>query len=144
MAQYTWLIYPLGAALSLAAADFLLKLTSSRLSANLVAFVYSLTTFVLPTILLIAARVRGEDITVTRDGVIFAFLTGIAFSLVVVFLNLTFASGVNLSLGTPVIRMAGIIIASALGILVFGEQVSLRYFLGFGLALLGIYFIVTK
>src|SRR5712692_900276 len=99
MSQYTWIIYPLGAALSLAAADFLLKLTSSRLSSNLVAFIYSLTTIVLPTILLLIARARSEEITFTREGIIFALLTGVAFSLVVVFLNLTFASGVNLSVG---------------------------------------------
>ncbi len=144
MSQYTWLIYPVGAALSLAAADFFLKLSSSRISSNLVAFLYSLCTIILPTVLLLIARARGEDFTFTREGVFFAVLMGIAFSLVVVFLNLTFASGVNLSVGTPVIRMAGIMLASALGILVFGEAISLRYLFGFALALLGIFFIVTK
>ena len=67
-----------------------------------------------------------------------------SFSAVVVFLNLTFVSGVNLSVGTPVIRMAGITLASLLGILVFGEGISWRYVLGFALAVLGLYFIVTK
>lgn len=144
MSQYSWIIYPIGAAVSLAAADFFLKLSSSRISSNLVAFVYSLCTIVLPTILLFVARARGEAITFTREGLVFALLMGIAFSAVVVFLNLTFASGVNLSVGTPAIRMAGIIIASSLGILVFREEVSWRYFWGFVLALLGIYFIITK
>ena len=144
MAQYSWLIYPLCAALSLAAADFLLKLASSRVSSNLVAFVYSFATIIIPTVILLAARARGEDIRYTPVGLMLVVLMGFVFSLVVVFLNLTFASGVNLSVGTPVIRMVGIILASTLGVLVFGEAVSLRYFFGFALALLGIYFIVTK
>jgi len=144
MSQYAWFLFPLGAALSLAAADFFLKLSSSRLSSNLVAFIYSMATLIPPTLLLIVARARGEEVTYTRDGIIFAVLMGIAFSLVVVFLNLTFASGVNLSVGTPVIRLAGIMLASTLGILFFQETISLRYLLGFGLAVLGIYFIVTK
>lgn len=144
MSQYTWFLFPLGAALSLAAADFFLKLTSARLSSNLAALIYSLATLIPPTILMVAARARGEDITYTREGIFFAVLMGIAFSLVVIFLNLTFASGVNLSVGTPVIRMAGIMLASTLGILFFQEVISLRYLIGFALALLGIYFIITK
>lgn len=144
MAQYSWLIYPVGAALSLASADFFLKLASSRMSASLVTLIYALTTIIPPTVWLLISRARGEAVAITNEGIFFAILTGLAFSFVVVFLNLTFASGVNLSLGTPVIRMAGIIIASTLGILVFREDISLRYVLGFGLALIGIYFIITK
>ena len=144
MSQYAWLIFPAGAALSVAAADFFLKLASSRISSNLVAFIYSLMTLVVPTVLLLVARARGEEFSYTREGVIFAMLMGIAFSAVVVFLNLTFASGVNLSVGTPVIRLAGIMIASLLGILVFGEPISWRYVFGFGLAIAGLYFIITR
>ncbi len=144
MSNYTWLIYPVGAAFTLAAADFFLKLSSSRMSTNLVSLIYALATLIPPMILLVIGRTRGEELTYSTEGIFFAVLMGISFSLVVVFLNLTFASGVNLSLGTPVIRMVGIILASVLGILVFNESVSLRYCLGFGLALLGIYFIVTK
>jgi drug/metabolite transporter (DMT)-like permease len=144
MAQYTWILFPIGAALSLAAADFFLKLSSSRISSNLLALIYSLATLILPAILLAAARARGEEISSTREGLFFAILMGIAFSSVVIFLNLTFVSGVNLSVGTPVIRMAGIIIASLLGILVFGEGISWRYVFGFVLAVVGLFFIVTK
>ena len=144
MTQYTWIIFPIGAALSLAAADFFLKLSSSRISSNLLALIYSLSTLILPAILLAAARARGDEITATREGLVYGVLMGIAFSTVIVFLNLTFVSGVNLSVGTPVIRMAGITLASLLGILVFGEGISWRYVLGFALAVLGLYFIVTK
>ncbi|MBI3734266.1 MAG: hypothetical protein HY259_12560 [Chloroflexi bacterium] len=144
MAQYTWILYPIGAALSLAAADFFLKLSSSRISSNLGTLVYALATIIPPAILLLIGRARGDSVTYSGEGLLYSVLMGISFSLVVVFLSLTFASGVNLSVGTPIIRMTGIIIASALGIAVFGEGVSLRYFIGFGLALLGIYFIVTK
>jgi uncharacterized membrane protein len=138
MAQYSWLLFPVGAALSLAAADFFLKLSSTRISSNLVAFVYSLMTLVVPTVLLVLAKARGEEITFTREGIFFAMLMGIAFSAVVVFLNMTFASGVNLSVGTPVIRTAGIMVASVLGILVFGEQISWRYLFGFALTVAGL------
>ena len=144
MAQYTWLLYPVGAALSLAAADFFLKLSSSRISSNLGTLIYALATIIPPVILLLVGRARGDALTYSGEGILFSVLMGISFSFVVVFLSLTFASGVNLSVGTPVIRMAGIIVASALGITIFGEGISVRYFIGFGLALLGIYFIITK
>jgi uncharacterized membrane protein len=144
MTNYAWLIYPACAALSLAAADFFLKLASSRMSSNLVAFVYSLATLVIPTIIFLWARARGEEIRYTPTGFVFAVLMGFVFSLVVVFINLTFANGVNLSVGTPIIRFAGIVLASALGILVFGETISVRYVIGFIFVLMGLYFIVTR
>ena len=144
MTQYTWILFPIGAALSLAAADFFLKLSSSRISSNLLALIYSLSTLILPAFLLAVARARGDEISSTREGLVFGILMGIAFSSVVVFLNLTFVSGVNLSVGTPVIRLAGIMLASLLGVLVFGEGISWRYVFGFALAVVGLFFIVTK
>src|SRR5260370_8197136 len=101
MAQYTWMLFPIGAALSLAAADFFLKLSSSRISSNLLAFIYSLSTLILPAIVLAVARARGDEISSTREGLFFATLMGIAFSSVVVFLNLPFVCPVHPSLGTP-------------------------------------------
>lgn len=55
-----------------------------------------------------------------------------------------FNSGVNLSIGIPVIRVGGIVLAATLGILVFRESVSLRYVVGFALAIFGILLIATQ
>ena len=71
-------------------------------------------------------------------------LVGIAFSLAVVFFSLTFATGVNLSIATPAIRIVAIVLASALGIMVLREEFTLRYALGVVLAGAGIYLIVTR
>ena len=138
------LLFPVCAALSLAAADFFLKLASSRLSSSITTLIYALCTFIVPIVWVGIAKWRGEEFLINRDGILPAVLAGIAFSLVVVFLSLTFAAGVNLSIGTPAIRTLGIVLAATLGIVVFNEGISLRYVLGFALSLSGIYLIVTR
>ena len=59
-------------------------------------------------------------------------------------LILLFSQGVDLSIGTPVIRTGGIVLAATLGILVFREGFNWQYVIGFALAVIGIYLVVTR
>ena len=68
---------------------------------------------------------------------------GIAFSAVTALLYVTFAY-VSVSLGSPTIRVLGIVIASLLGILVLGEPFTWRYALGVILTIAGIALIVLR
>jgi uncharacterized membrane protein len=51
---------------------------------------------------------------------------------------------VNLSVGTPIIRLGGIAFAATLGIIVLREGFSLQSFFGFVLAILGILLIAMR
>jgi uncharacterized membrane protein len=144
MSDYSWLVTAAAAALSLAGADVFLKLSSTRISQSLGTMIYAVFTLVVPAVMLALERRRGVPLRYSEAGIFYAVLMGIAYSLVVVFMMLTFARGVNLSVGAPVIRMAGIVTASVLGILLFREPVSLRYLGGFALALTGIYLMVSR
>lgn len=137
-------IYAIGAFVFLASADFFLKVSAGRISSSLGTLVYAVTA-VLPAAIWVAwERLTNTSQMLTREGVAASMLVGISFSLVVVFLSLTFANGANLSVASPTIRLLGIILASTLGILVLGEQFSWRYGLGVLLTLAGIYFIITR
>jgi uncharacterized membrane protein len=136
--------YALGAVICLAFADFFLKLSSSRISTNLNALIYAMTAVVPPALWVVWAKFSNVEMQVTRGGIIASALTGIFFSLVVIFLSLTFASGGNLSIASPAIRLSALVLASFLGILILGEVVSLRWVLGVLLTFAGIYFIITR
>lgn len=137
-------LYATGAFICLASADFFLKLSAGRISSSLNTLIYAVTAVVPAAIWVISERLSNTTQLITREGVLTSMAVGVSFSLVVVFLSLTFASGANLSVAAPTIRLIGIVIASSLGILVLGEQFSLRYALGVLLTFAGIYFIVTR
>ena len=70
--------------------------------------------------------------------------TGLAFGVFAGLLFFLFSNGVNLSLGTPIIRLGGIAFAAVLGIVVLREPVNLQSLAGFVLAALGILLIATR
>lgn len=71
-------------------------------------------------------KFTGQPLLVTRAGLLYSIAVGIAFSGVTILLYLTLAR-VSVSLGSPLIRALGIVIASLLGILVLHEPFTWRY-----------------
>jgi len=130
--------------LCLASADFFLKLSSTRISSSVGALVYAFAVILVPAIWVAWQKFSGEALLITRDGVLASVAVGISFSLVVVFLSMVFGGGGNLSVASPVIRLAGLMLASVLGILVLGEPFNLRYAFGVALTIAGVYFIITR
>ena len=138
------ILYAVGAVICLASADFFLKLSSTRISSSLGTLVYAITAVFPALIWVVWMRVTNNALSITREGVLASMMVGISFSLVVAFLSLTFAAGADLSIASPTIRSAGIVLASSLGILLLREEFNPRYALGILLTFAGIYFIVTR
>lgn len=138
------ILYAIGAFICLASADFFLKLSAGRISSSLGTLVYAVTAVVPAAIWVAWQKISNDSLQFTREGALTSIAVGISFSLVVVFLSLTFANGANLSVASPIIRLLGIVLASSLGILVLGEEFSLRYAFGVLLTFAGIYFIITR
>ncbi len=138
------ILYAIGAFICLASADFFLKLSAGRISSSLGTLVYAVTAVVPAAIWVAWQKISNDSLQFTREGALASIAVGISFSLVVVFLSLTFANGANLSVASPIIRLLGIVLASSLGILVLGEEFSLRYAFGVLLTFAGIYFIITR
>ena len=77
-------------------------------------------------------------------GVLAALGVGFAFSGVTVGLYATFGAGVPVSMGSPVIRLGGIVLASLAGLTLLQETLTVRYVIGMLLACSGLYLIVTR
>ena len=138
-----WLPYALTCSLFLAAADFFVKLAANKISSSVGMFVYGATTFSVGLIWVSYLRFTGQPLLITQPGLLYSSAVGVAFSAVTILLYLTFAH-ISVSVGSPTIRIMGILIASLLGILILHEPFSLRYGLGVILTIMGVALIILR
>ena len=139
-----WLAYALGTALALALADFLVKLASGKLSNSLGLLIYGTCTFLAGVGWVLWQRASGAPLFIRMEGAWPAVGVGVAFSAVTIGLYATFGAGAPISVAAPTIRLGGLLLASAAGVLLLREPLTVRYVVGVLLALGGMYLIVTR
>ncbi len=127
----------------IALADLSTKQSAGKISPSLGTLIYAVTTIAIPLVWTLWTRAHG-GLQITRDGVLWSIAVGISFSIFTGLMFLLFSQGVNLSIGSPIVRMGGIVIAASLGILIFREGINLQYVIGFLFAAFGIFLVVTR
>lgn len=138
-----WLPYALLCALFLASADFFVKLASNRISASIGTLIYGATTFSIGLIWVGYLKLTKQPLLITGPGLLYSAAVGVAFGAVTILLYLTFAR-VSVSIGSPTIRVMGILIASLFGILLLQESFTWRYLIGLILTVVGVGLIVFR
>lgn len=139
-----WIHYALITALALACADFFVKLAAGRLSNSLGVLLYGSCTFLTGVVWVTWQWVRGVPQHAQTSGVLAALGVGVAFSGVTLGLYATFGAGAPISVGAPVIRLGGLMLASLAGIVLLQEPLTVRYAIGVVLVCSGIYLIITR
>lgn len=139
-----WIPYALATAFALATADFFVKLAAGRLSNSLGLLLYGSCTFLFGLGWVLWQRTQGLPQHAQPAGVLAALGVGIAFSLVTVGLYASFGAGAPISVASPVIRLAGLLLASLAGLILLREPLTWRYVLGVLLAGGGVYLILTR
>jgi len=127
----------------LASADFFVKLVSNKISASMGVFVYGATKFIIGLLWVGYLKIRKQPLLITQLGLLYAIAVGVAFGSVTILLYFTFAH-VSVSLGSPTIRVMGILVASMLGILLLNEPFTWRYLIGLILTVVVIALIVLR
>lgn len=138
-----WLPYALACSAFLAAADFFVKLAANKISASMGMFIYGATTFLISLVWIGYVKFTGQTLLITQAGFVYSLAVGVAFSAVTLLLYVTFAR-VGVSVGSPTIRVIGIVLASLLGILILREPFTWRYLLGLILTIAGITLIILR
>jgi len=139
-----WIVYALGTALALGLADLSVKLASGKISNSLALLLYGSCTFLAGLGWVLWQRWHGVQQYAQPTGFLAAVGVGVAFSIVTLGLYVTFGAGAPISLASPLIRLAGVLVASLVGIAWLREPLSARYLLGFALVTLGVYLIITR
>jgi drug/metabolite transporter (DMT)-like permease len=138
-----WIPYALLCSIFLASADFFVKLASDKISSSMGMLVYGATTFTVGLTWVGYLKVTKQPLLITQQGLLYSLAVGIAFSVVTLLLYLTFAR-ISVSIGSPTIRVMGILIASMFGILLLHEPFTWRYLLGLILTVAGVALIVFR
>jgi drug/metabolite transporter (DMT)-like permease len=138
-----WIPYALLCSIFLASADFFVKLASNKISSSMGMLVYGATTFTVGLTWVGYLKVTKQPLLITQQGLLYSLAVGIAFSVVTLLLYLTFAR-ISVSIGSPTIRVMGILIASMFGILLLHEPFTWRYLLGLILTVAGVALIVFR
>ena len=124
--------------------DLFLKFAAGKINDNLGAAIINITSFVVAiSWFLIRVQLGGEQVSLTKPGLIYSIIAGVFVGLASIFFIRMFALGVNLSIGVPLVRVGMIVLGSLFGILILKEGVSTRYLIGFLLSVLGLYLIMT-
>ncbi len=139
-----WISYAVGATVALAAADFFIKLAAGKLSNSLGLLIYGSCTFIAGLSWVLLDKIRGVGLHAQTVGVVSATGVGVSFSLVTICLYLTFGAGAPISLGSPFIRLGGLIIVSLAGLFILHEPLTWRYTAGMFLAISGVFLIITR
>ena len=137
-----WVAYAVGAAVALAIADVLVKLAAGRLPSSLGLLLYGCVPFITGLVWFLWDKSRNVSMAAQPQAIIFAVGVGVAFTLVTIAMYAVFRAGAPISLASPLIRLAGLLIASAVGVLFWKEGISVRYVIGMVLSLAGIFLIM--
>lgn len=138
-----WLPYALVCSIFLASADFFVKLASNKISSSMGMLIYGATTFTVGLTWVGYLKVTKQPLLITQQGLLYSLAVGIAFSVVTLLLYLTFAR-ISVSIGSPTIRVMGILLASIFGILLLHEPFTWRYLFGLILTVAGVALIVFR
>ncbi len=139
-----WVVFALISTVAMAAADFCMKLAAGKLSNSLGLWLYGCSTFTIGLGWVLWQRFQGIPQHAQVRGVLWALGVGLSFWVVVIAFYATFARGAPISVVTPVIRLGGLLIASAAGIALLHEPITLRYIIGMLLSCAGVYLIITR
>jgi transporter family protein len=139
-----WIPYAIVAALGVATADFCVKLAAEKVPTSIGLVCYGGCSFLAGLVWLLIERGNGDLRIPEVSGWIPALGVGVAFTVVTICMYTAFRIGAPISLASPAIRIAGLTLASLAGILILKEPINLQFFLGGGLAVSGIFLLVTR
>ena len=139
-----WMMYAVGAAVALAAADVLVKAAAGRLPSSLGMLLYGSVPFAAGMVWWLIDRKDVVAGAITTKGVVFATGVGVMFATVTFCMYAAFRSGAPISLASPVIRLGGLLVASVAGVVLWKEPLTLRYGMGLTLVFAGIFLMLKR
>ena len=141
----SWLTYGLATIVFYSLFDFFLKISSDKINTWLNAFIVNLVATLVLVIFIVYLKFQGEKLfDMKAGGLLYSILAGLAIGGASIFFVKMFATGTHLSIGVPLVRIGMVILGSMLGVLLLKEGISLRYFMGIALSLLGLFLVIAK
>lgn len=140
-----WLAYALATVVFYSLFDYFLKLSVGKLHDGTAGFIINLVSALVLVVFMIYSRSTGEAIWPPKPGgVMYAVVAGLAIGVATITFIKMYATGTNLSVGVPIIRIGTVVLASILGIVLLKEGISVKYVIGSVVSLVGFYIMLGK
>jgi len=135
---FNWLTYALLTVFGYVGLDFFVKRASGKIDDVMGAVIINFVSLLPPLLIYFYFKVSGKDMLVTRDGLVFSALAGVAIGLGTIAFIKMFATGTNLSLGSSVVRVGTIIGTVLIGVIFLKEGLSPRQVIGLAMSAVGL------
>lgn len=139
-----WLLYAFLTIIFYVGLDFFLKKAAGKIDDFWGTVVINFFA-VLPALLVVLyLKLANKTIMATSEGLIYSALAGISIGIGTITFIKLFATGANLSLVSPMVRIGIILGATLVGVIVLRESLSIRQILGILLSVIGLGLIILK
>lgn len=139
-----WLIYALLTIVFYVGLDFFLKRAAGKID-DFWGSVLINAISVFPALVVVTwMRFTGKDILVTKEGITFSLLAGLSIGIGTITFIKMFATGTNLSIGSPLVRVGIILGTIIVGMVVLRESLTVRQIIGMIVSLVGVGLVLFK
>jgi len=139
-----WLVYALATAIFYTGLDYFVKKTAGKIDDFLGSVIINFFA-VLPALAIwLWLKISNQQILYTKEGGLYSILAGLSIGIGTITFLKMYASGANLSLGSPLVRIGTVALVTLVGILILKEPLSTKQVLGLVLSIVGLSLLVFK
>jgi uncharacterized membrane protein len=139
-----WLVYALMTAGCYVGLDFFVKRASGKIDDFLGTLIINLMAAVPALIMYGWLKMSRQEITFSGEGAGYAILAGLSIGVGSITLIKMFATGTNLSIGSPLVRIVTIVAVVLVGVVFLRETLTVRQWIGLVFSILGIGLLIIK
>lgn len=137
-----WIVYALITIVGYAGMDFFIKRASGKIDDFLGTVIINFFALIPALIVYLWLKISNNEILFTKEGAMYSMIAGIFIGIGSITLIKMFASGTNLSLGSPVVRIGTVVLTVLIGILLLNETFTTKQIIGIILSVIGISFLI--
>ncbi|MCK5320370.1 EamA family transporter [Candidatus Parcubacteria bacterium] len=133
-----WLTFAVLTASSYGVYNFFVKISANKLSPTIAIMFLTGTAFLVAAISTIFLKFTGQNLTITKNVIIYPVLAGLFAGVAEIFYLLMYSKNAPLSIGLPLVMSGTIIVAVFLGIIFLKEDLSVVKSIGILITIIGL------
>lgn len=139
-----WFVYALLTVIGYVGLDYFIKQASGKIDDFLGGVILNTVAVLPPLLVYLWMRFSGKDIFVSKEGVFSSVAAGLFIGFGTITFIKMFATGTNLSLGSPLVRIGTIVGTVLIGTFLLRESLSPRQIVGILLSVFGLILVLSK
>jgi len=137
-----WITFAILAATSFGFYNFFTKLAADKLSPTIALMFIAGATFLVAMISTIAFKISGQELTFSKETILFPILAGVFTGIAEIFYLYMFTKDAPLNIGAPLVIGITIIVTVLMGLIVLKEPLNVAKIVGICLTIVGLMILV--